>query len=225
MYKRFQEVSEQIDVERPCSKWFLLIVNTVFLIIGICGIIAGASFLVNVEKYGFPELQRFQGVWMIVLASVVTFVAFLGCCGAMTKNKCALCLYSTVLLFIFICVLILFVAGICLVAAPEKLKDGMREHWEHLNSSTKSEIEYRVNCCGFDDIHDGGFPCSAESTDPEPCGEKLVRFMSAFGASSIVISVCLMIFCVLAFCATCTVCCASGYVRYFKPSGPTPNYS
>lgn len=76
-------------------------------VIGILGIVYGVLILKSIGvvevngQVGFP-LQALMPIILISLGSIVVFISFLGCCGAIRESVCMTMSYATFLLILLI---------------------------------------------------------------------------------------------------------------------------
>ena len=95
------------------SPWFLQILNQAS---EICG--DGCDGINNKVS----EFSAAAGLF-IAMAVFITFVAFLGCCGAWKENRCMLITFFSILLVIFICMI-----AACCVAANGDFATDLEEN-------------------------------------------------------------------------------------------------
>ncbi|XP_047135128.1 tetraspanin-9 isoform X1 [Hydra vulgaris] len=146
-----------------CIKYLLFIFNFLFFLTG-CGLL-GIGVWLNVEKGSWKAVSDYDFIsianTLIAAGVIIVIISFLGCCGAITENKCMLIVFFIFLLVIF---LMEIISGI------------MAYHWRGtIKSELKTEIKKRIpslyykqedvqkamntiqqtfNCCGIDSLED-----------------------------------------------------------------------
>jgi len=135
---------EKMAVDRvSCSKYLLLVFNTLFLLAGL-GILAGGAYVyVDGSKY---NITITTSIGVMVAGGVIFLISFLGCFGAMWENKIMLYSYS-VLLILLTCGQIAFII-IAYVDQP-LLDQASTNGWDEASNTTKLFIQENLDCCGF----------------------------------------------------------------------------
>lgn len=94
-------------IELQISIFQYIVFLKFFQLIGIMGIVFGVLILQSVGtievngQTGFPP-QAALPILMITLCSVVVFISFLGCCGAIRESVCMMMSYAVCLLVLLI---------------------------------------------------------------------------------------------------------------------------
>ncbi|OQV21208.1 putative CD63 antigen [Hypsibius exemplaris] len=145
-----------LTIGQSLLKWLILFFNLLFWISGIVLIIAGAvcqtvyrpylSFLDD-EYFGAPVL-------LIVVGSVITIIAFFGCCGSAKESYCMLMTFAVLLGFIFV---LEFAGGIAGYVQKGKitgyLENNMAKSIKQYNKTTGPAavwdgLQMSSGCCG-----------------------------------------------------------------------------
>lgn len=153
-----------------CIKVTLLILNTVFLIVGIILFAVGGyahSQLMEVSELVSTGLP----IGIIILGVLIFLLSFFGCCGAIIENRLFLLIYIFILLALMICQIAIGGAAYHLA---ENIDIGLKEKWDALSTAHKIEIQKQFDCCGFDDSR-APDDTHCLMTEP-PCGSLIVDF-------------------------------------------------
>ncbi|KAH8319591.1 hypothetical protein KR074_001694, partial [Drosophila pseudoananassae] len=169
-----------------------------FQVIGILGIVYGVLILNSIGtievngQVGFPP-QALMPIVLISVGSIVVFISFLGCCGAIRESVCMTMSYAIFLLILLILQLTLVVL---LFTNKEKFNTAMGEvidkSWEsdRGRGGVFDAIQKSLHCCGAnsftDYISEGLTPPSSccDGTCLNPlnyyggCRDKFVELMS-----------------------------------------------
>ncbi|XP_016958559.1 23 kDa integral membrane protein [Drosophila biarmipes] len=146
-----------MDCGTSMVKYILFIFNTIVSVIGILGIVYGVLILNSIGtievngQVGFPP-QALMPIVLISLGSIVVFISFLGCCGAIRESVCMTMSYAVFLLILLILQLTLVVL---LFTNKDKFEDAMGKVIENAwKSDTVQEegvfdaIQKSLHCCG-----------------------------------------------------------------------------
>ncbi|KAH8279248.1 hypothetical protein KR026_004786, partial [Drosophila bipectinata] len=169
-----------------------------FQVIGILGIVYGVLILNSIGtievngQVGFPP-QALMPIVLISVGSIVVFISFLGCCGAIRESVCMTMSYAIFLLILLILQLTLVVL---LFTNKEKFDTAMGEvidkSWEsdRGRGGVFDAIQKSLHCCGansFTDYISEGLTlpsscCAGTCLNPlnyyGGCRDKFVEFMS-----------------------------------------------
>lgn len=139
-----------------CAKGCLFIINSFVFALG--GGLLGLGIWTLVKGNEYSDLYsastvRTVGIVLCAFGSFVALLAFLGCCGAKTENRCMLLTY----MFIIIILIIAQIGcGIALFVKRGSLLDSVGNMWQEAleqNDQDKinvmSEIQSRFDCCGL----------------------------------------------------------------------------
>lgn len=148
-----------------CLKYLLFVFNFIFWLVG-CSLL-GVGIWAKVDERSFAALIGNDGIMhtiniaayaIIVLGTIVTFLGFLGCCGAIRENQCML---ATFFIFLFIIFSTLLAIGIFtyiyIRPDPDVLKQevtkGLANDVRKYNSSLDSRkrldgLRDEFKCCG-----------------------------------------------------------------------------
>lgn len=183
------------------SKYFLFITN--FLVFGLGVAVLGCGIWVLVAKPSFLgilddahdlcgegdtscddiiyniSLYSSATYIMIVIAALVIFIAFFGCCGAMKESKCLLGTYFTIILALFIVMLIGAILGYSgnfedtiktpFEKALKKYDDQPAEDDQSAKNykSVWNEMQKELKCCGIDSFKDWQNTTGADFNFPD----------------------------------------------------------
>ncbi|XP_062568855.1 tetraspanin-9-like [Saccostrea cucullata] len=111
-----------------CVKFFLVVINLIFMLLGLGILIPGILMLADVDVINdevLPLLQQLSfgalnvgdlaknlSVTLIVFGAFVLIVSTLGCCGAFCQQKCCLIIYAIVVLVFFLAKLVVVILWI-----------------------------------------------------------------------------------------------------------------
>jgi len=142
------------DKLNKCLKGFLVVVNSIFLLVGMA-IVAGGSYLLASKWADIdPDLMTKVGGGLIGIGLVTMFISCAGCIGAIYKKKCLLVTY-----IIFVFLIMVVCAGLSYVlfvsdGTLRKIKNGEESGNAEFESLSK-ELEGH-----FDSIY-----CKAQLPD------------------------------------------------------------
>ncbi|XP_071955768.1 tetraspanin-1-like [Antedon mediterranea] len=151
------------------AKVLLIIFNLVFFVIGIVLLSVGIWTVTDPYKLEILDILDNAVVAntayiLIVLGVFIIIVSFLGCCGAIKKNKCMLIMYFIIVLLIF---LVQFIACCIAVAYKEEVEDFVNDElydtmadykapWDDDNNVNLAwnGIQFLLECCGTNNYSD-----------------------------------------------------------------------
>lgn len=165
-----------------CSKVALIIINIIFVLLGLGLLIPGILVIINDDginekvlpalqtvDFGvsnFGDLAKGLSITLIVMGSFVLVLSLLGGCGACCEAKLLLTIYSIVVVILFIGKLVIVILWIVFKADVEsKLKDKMKEGLleftnddltTHEVSTGWNYLNMNFECCGIDAISGTG---------------------------------------------------------------------
>ncbi|XP_046679689.1 CD63 antigen-like [Homalodisca vitripennis] len=139
-------------------KYLLFAFNLIFALSGLAIILVGALVLTEVGSYShFLENKVLAPpIVLIIAGSIVFFIAFLGCCGAIKENYYMLIGFAVLLLVIFV---IELAVGIAASVAKEEFASAMRSTLKRsMGNYTHSQTEQsawdsmqrKLRCCGVE---------------------------------------------------------------------------
>ncbi|XP_017865319.1 PREDICTED: 23 kDa integral membrane protein [Drosophila arizonae] len=226
-----------MDCGTSMVKYILFIFNTIVSIIGILGIVFGVIILQSVGtievngQTGFPP-QAAMPILMITLGSLVVFISFLGCCGAIRESVCMMMSYAVCLLVLLILQLTIVVL---LFTNKEKFDTAMGEVIDKAWASPEAReggvfdaIQKSLHCCGSNGAQDyvslsffnSGLPsscCDGTCTNPlniyGGCRAKFVDFMSGSSEKAKYVGLGLIVVELVGF---IFACCLANNVRNYK---------
>lgn len=178
------------------GKIVLVVVNTIFLLLGLAIAIAGLVFKfgdgilkedirgifqkIHVDMVGgidvYSLINNLSNVF-IAVGFIVFLLGFLGCFGACCENKVMLVLYAILVMLILIAQL----AGVALIAAFKSnvegaFRTGLEQEFQkdYKNNATEFNALFKTfQCCGIDSAKDvtnaTGRPLPAECCASQPC--------------------------------------------------------
>ncbi|XP_036420747.1 tetraspanin-1-like [Colossoma macropomum] len=179
-----------------CCAGFLKIMMFIFngLIFLAGGVILGVGIWVTVDKSSLlgvlegikdapPELAQLANVGYLLIAvgAVLAVMGFLGCCGAITENKCMLLTFFIIVLIIFIAevagaiVVLVFkpLANEALQKLNQEVVDLIKKDYgkDDAFTTVMNETMRQLTCCGYNNYTDfTGSPFeTATSRYPESC--------------------------------------------------------
>jgi len=141
-------------------KYFMIICNIIFALIGVILIGFGAYAQIEAKDY-----LNFLGdnyvntpIFIIILGAVIFVISFFGCCGACQENKCMMYMYG----FLLFCILIAQIgAGIAAFALKGDLKEEIETNMQNglklydtdgtaadAFTTTWDLVQQNVDCCG-----------------------------------------------------------------------------
>ncbi|XP_062516327.1 tetraspanin-9-like [Corticium candelabrum] len=87
-----------------CLKWLLFVFNIIFFAIGVIVLGLGAWLYVEFDSFldDLAGVKYLNGpILLMVVGSIITLIAFLGCCGACMENKIMLYLFGILMIVTF----------------------------------------------------------------------------------------------------------------------------
>ncbi|XP_023291914.2 23 kDa integral membrane protein [Lucilia cuprina] len=145
-----------MDCGTTLVKYILFIFNTLVSILGILAIVYGVIVLNSINlievdnQVAFPP-QAAVPICLITIGSIVVFISFLGCCGAIREDVCMTMCYAVFMLILLILQLVLIVL---LWTNKDKITNLMGEvidkTWEReaREAGVFEAIQKSFQCCG-----------------------------------------------------------------------------
>ncbi|XP_063699897.1 CD63 antigen-like [Culicoides brevitarsis] len=143
-------------------KYLLFGFNFVFAVTGI--ILLSVGLTVQGAYHGYKDIldSGFYSVpsLLIAIGSIIFFIAFFGCCGAIKENYCMTLTFSILLILVFILELSAGISGYVLRNQTSKLvSDGLKSTMKEYENSTEiakiwDEIQMDYQCCGVNSPKD-----------------------------------------------------------------------
>lgn len=222
-----------MDCGTSLAKYVLFLFNTLVSIIGILSVVYGALLLNSIGmievhgQVGFPP-QAALPIILISLGSIVVFIAFLGCCGAIRESVCMMMTYS---LFLLIMLILQLVMIVFLWLNKDNYKAAMGniidEMWTNQSHQPGifDAIQKSLKCCGSSGVIDylpSSLPprsCCEEGMCANPlniyggCREKFQDLMTGGTENAKIAGIGLIVVEVLGF---IFACCVANNVRNYK---------
>jgi len=160
-------------------KYFMVLCNCVFALIGV--VLIGFGAYVQIEAKDYLDFLGNNYVntpiFVIVLGAIIFFISLFGCCGAYNESKCMMYTYGFCLFFILIAQI---GAGIAAFALKGDLRDNIEGNLRNGLTHYTDETVYRnawdlvqknFDCCGVENKTDwyGILDESSEHTIPDSC--------------------------------------------------------
>ncbi|XP_066276224.1 tetraspanin-8-like [Branchiostoma lanceolatum] len=162
-----------------CSKILLFIFNTLFWLMGAGLLTVGIWSLLDpgLKNLTLLDLSYLNAVSYMCIAAggVIMVVGFLGCCGAITENKCMLVTFAICQFLIFGLMLSAGIVG--LVYRDRVSKELTSVVNDIVDSTTKIDqkpeyfrdatvaLQETFKCCGYDSYNNWQTPSSVSSCD------------------------------------------------------------
>ncbi|KAH8299702.1 hypothetical protein KR044_004938, partial [Drosophila immigrans] len=135
----------------------IVFTNNFLQIVGILGVVYGALILKTIGtievngQVGFPP-QAILPIGLITLGSIVVFISFLGCCGAIRESVCMTMTYAVFLLVLLILqltlIVLLFTHKDSYENAMGKVIDNAWENRDKGEGGVYNGMERALKCCG-----------------------------------------------------------------------------
>ncbi|XP_052862426.1 CD63 antigen-like isoform X1 [Anopheles cruzii] len=182
-------------------KYLLFIFNLLCSLCGIALIVIGAISLVKLDdirdisdEYNIIA----PSVLLIVFGSVVFFIAFFGCCGAIRESYCMTSTYSFCLILLVIAQIVIAVLVFVFIGdVTEAIQKGFERVFNArdqnaINADLVNTIQANLECCGKTSFLDWGVSipqscCSSSGTAPlcvpfvTGCVNRLADFLDSAG--------------------------------------------
>lgn len=146
----------KLSTSSQCIKYLMFIFNLLFVISGI--ILLSIGSIIHSVYYNYHHFldDRFFSVpsLLIAVGSIIFFIAFFGCCGAIRENYCMIVTFATLMAVVFILELSAGISGYVLRgSASENIKEKMHETMKNYNKSVDitevwNKIQKDFDCCG-----------------------------------------------------------------------------
>lgn len=146
----------KLSLGSRCVKYLMFIFNLLFVITGI--ILLSIGVAIHGVYYNYQHFldNKFLSVpfLLIAIGTIIFFIAFFGCCGAVRENYCMIVTFTSLLVIVFILELSGGISGYVLRARAssiiqDKMKDSMQQYQ---NSSEISivwdNLQRDFHCCG-----------------------------------------------------------------------------
>jgi len=152
----------------------LLVLNTIFLILGALLLSLGAYALNNLKEVS-KLISTGLPVGLIVLGVFIFVVSFFGCCGAAIENRLLILIYGFILLGLLICQVCI---GAIAYTQSADLGPRFQEAWNRQDNVTHLWFEKQFGCCGYHNLSDDPTCQKKYPQFTQPCGPELEEFFS-----------------------------------------------
>jgi len=128
-----------------CLKITLLVLNTVFLALGIILFASGAyaysnlSSLSKLTSVGIP-------IGLVVIGIFIFLLSFFGCCAVAVENRIMILIYIFILLLLLVCQIAI---GGAAYSQAHSFDKTLSYNWNTLALADKQQIEVTYACCGY----------------------------------------------------------------------------
>lgn len=155
----------------------MFIFNLLFVITGIVvlsiglvvyGLYHGYEHFLDNKFFSVPSL-------LIAVGTIIFFIAFFACCGAMRENRCMIITFATLLILVFILELSAGIAGYVLRGqAADLIETKMRTSMEQYNKSEEIKtvwdtLQIDFDCCGTNNSSDWKGILRGDELPPSCC--------------------------------------------------------
>jgi CD63 antigen len=157
-------------------KYFMIISNIIFALIGTILIGFGAYAQIEAKEY-----LNFLGdnyvntpIFIIILGAIIFVISFFGCCGASKESKCMMYTYG---FFLFLILIAQIGAGIAAFALKGDLKDAIEVNMKDGLQLYKNTTEFKTvwdavqgnfECCGVEKPDDW-YPIVGDNNVTDSC--------------------------------------------------------
>ncbi|KAL7297809.1 hypothetical protein TKK_0008842 [Trichogramma kaykai] len=154
--------SFQLPLSSKCIKYLLFTFNLLFLLSGIIMLIIGSAILSMYHEYQHFLDNRFFSVpsLLIAIGSIIFFIAFFGCCGAIKENYCLIIVFAALMVIVFI---MEFAAGITGYVMRNSVGEALQSKMIDTTNKYNTSLEIRqvwdliqrdFRCCGVNKPED-----------------------------------------------------------------------
>lgn len=147
-----------------CVKMMLFAFNLIFVIAGIALIAVGAYVNLQMSEYFdfFGHEYLGPGIIVIIVGSLIFFIAFLGCCGARQESVCMVKTFAVLLMVVLVVLVAGAIAGFVIGGKiedeiDEKLGDALKNYKKDgYEGVTKAwnKLQEEFECCGINSADD-----------------------------------------------------------------------
>ncbi|XP_026092806.1 CD63 antigen-like [Carassius auratus] len=172
-----------------CIKYLLFFFNFIFWLCGLALIIIGVLTKLSIDTSAIIKGYLGSPILLIVVGSIIFFIAFFGCCGAWKENQYMMTMFTVLLSLIIIIEIGAAIAGYVLWG---KLNGLLHERFDILiagyneteNRQIIDEIQQEQKCCGQNSSLDwlnskflapDSVPDSCCKNITKDCGEGAIR--------------------------------------------------
>ncbi|KAI9578768.1 CD63 antigen [Glossina fuscipes] len=224
-----------------CIKCITFFCNLLFALTGLLILFVGAMVQLNYSHYSnFVSEQIWTApIILIIIGSIVAFICFLGCCGALKENGCMILSFAILAFAIFICEIGLGIAGYMKHAGLRRImeaqfnvtmrdyneRDDYRDAWSLLQSELECcgtygpsdwEAVYHnttlhASCCPIIVLNEAD-KCTTAHASPDGCLNKLIHILdsNALVLAGVVLGVAtIQLLTILFACCLCRSFCGS----------------
>lgn len=159
----FSKKIVQLGCGATCLKWMLVVMNAIFMIIGIVAAIAVAY--ANAAK-----ISDLLDAWLtpaIILTAFLFLMALFGLYGAHKLNRAILWAYLILEGLLFV---VVFIISIYALTQKSNSKNIITPAWKAANDDLRLSLQGTFECCGLWNVTDlVALPCVTNTTGL-PCG-------------------------------------------------------
>lgn len=168
----------KLPLRSQCVKYLLFVFNLLFVITGIILLSIGVAIHGIYHNYQHFLDNKFLSVpsLLIAIGTIIFFIAFFGCCGAVRENYCMIVTFTSLLAIVFVLELAGGISGYVLRARASTIIQGkMINTMNDYDNSTEikkvwDQLQYEFHCCGTNDASEW---LNSRRTLPESCCDEL----------------------------------------------------
>ncbi|KAF3430124.1 hypothetical protein E2986_03977 [Frieseomelitta varia] len=146
----------KLSLGSRCVKYLMFIFNLLFVITGIILLSIGVTIQGVYYNYQHFLDNKFLSApsLLIAIGTIIFFIAFFGCCGAVRENYCMIVTFTSLLVIVFILELSGGISGYVLRARAssiiqEKMKESIQQYQNNSEISTVwDNLQRDFHCCG-----------------------------------------------------------------------------
>lgn len=152
----------KLPLTSQCIKYLMFVFNLLFVITGIILVSIGSVVLEQYNNYEHFLDNKFLSVptLLVVIGSIIFFIAFFGCCGAIRENYCMVVTFTSLMIIIFIMELSGGISGYVLRnraidVIEVKMEETMKKYGPNQEISLIwDKLQNNFDCCGLHDYKD-----------------------------------------------------------------------